>query len=320
MRRGQWVIALGHPLAAGSVDAAPSASWGILSNLRRRLVAASPPGGDNRTRPLAGFPTLIQTDARVTLGCSGGGLFNLDGEAIGLTSSVAAVTGAETAGGYAVPFDAHVRRAVDALLAGREVEYGFLGVSMGGFGGERTGGVTLSGVTPGMPAERAGLQANDRIVGIDDQPVADSDDLFLQVGAALAGATVQVSYVRGGERRLATATLAKHKHVLPWVASQKRPAAFGLRPDWSSMLVLEQGGGGAKLPAGVLVADLAPGSPADEKIKPLGDAVGRWLVTAVDGRPVPTPAAFEAATRDRAAVQLRLYDPAKDQSHEVKLP
>ena len=323
VRRGQWVIALGHPLAAGFADGAPSASWGILSNVRRRLAGTGPPGGDNRTRPLASYTTLLQTDARVTLGCSGGGLFTLDGEAVGLTSTAAGVTGAETAGGYAVPFDANVRRVVGVLAEGREVEYGFLGVSLDrGFGGERAlTGVTVGTVTPGMPAERAGLRKDDRIVAIDDQPVAGTDDLFLNVGAALAGAGVRVGYVRNGERRETKAVLAKHSHDQPWVASRKRPAAFGLRPDWSSVLVVDKGGVEAGVPAGVLVREVEAGSPAEGKLKPFGDVVNRWLVTAVDGRAVTTPDEFQAAVADKPAVRLTLLDPTRpERPQEVTLP
>jgi serine protease Do len=308
VRRGQFVIALGHPLAAGAADASPSVAWGILSNLRRRLASAAP-GTDNRTRPLAGYPTLLQTDARATLGCSGGGLFDLDGEAIGLTTAAAGVVGAETAGGYAVPFDVNTRRAVEALAAGREVEYGFLGVTLSPFDRGFGGGVVVSGVTPGMPADRAGLRANDRIIAIDGQPVDASDDLFLHVGSALAGSSVSVGYARGPRRMPdATAVLAKHSHGLPWVASRKRPAPFGLRPDWASVLVVDRGGGPGG-PAGVLVKELEPGSPAEQKLKPLGVEPGRWLVTFANGQPVPTPDAFLEAA-DRPAVRLQLVNPA----------
>lgn len=160
-------------------------------------------------------------------------------------------------------------------------------------------------------------------MSVDDQPVADSDDLFLHVGAALAGAEVRVGFVRppGQQRQTVLATLAKHKHELRSIASQPRPAAFGLRPDWSSVLVVEQGATTDGYPAGVLVKELEPDSPAEAKLKPLGEAAGRWLVTAVDGRPVPTPTAFTAATAGKDRVRLTLFDPARpEQPLEVTLP
>ena len=71
---------------------------------------------------------LIQTDAKLNLGTSGGALLNLKGEMIGLTTSLAATAGYEQAAGYAVPVDETFRRIVETLKEGREVEYGFLGV------------------------------------------------------------------------------------------------------------------------------------------------------------------------------------------------
>ena len=161
VRKGQFVIALGHPLAAGAVDGGPSASWGILSNLRRRTVSAGA-GDTNRNRPLASYAVLLQTDARVTLGCSGGGLFNLDGETIGLTTSDCRHRPVPTRpAGTRCRSTHNTRRVIDTLLAGREVEYGFLGVTddrrvrlqaaarRGADGDWRHAGRS---VTPGMPA------------------------------------------------------------------------------------------------------------------------------------------------------------------------
>ena len=67
LKRGSWVIALGHPLASGFLDGAPSASWGILSNIRRRSGVA-PQREELRTKPLHAYGSLLQSDARITLG------------------------------------------------------------------------------------------------------------------------------------------------------------------------------------------------------------------------------------------------------------
>ena len=86
------------------------------------------------------YGTLIQTDAKLNLGTSGGPLLNLNGEMVGLSVALAATAGYEAAGGYAIPVDATFRRAVETLKQGREVEYGFLGIqpvesaAAGGFG------------------------------------------------------------------------------------------------------------------------------------------------------------------------------------------
>ena len=85
-----------------------SASWGIISNIRRRA-----PGNfkaESDFRALHHYAMLLQTDARLNLGCSGGALINLKGEMIGLTTAVAAIHGGETPGGFAMPIDSGIRR------------------------------------------------------------------------------------------------------------------------------------------------------------------------------------------------------------------
>ncbi len=118
-----------------------SSRWAIRTPLpatgRPAPVGASSPiwlakPGRRSTRledKLYHYGTLIQTDAKLNLGTSGGALVNLKGEMVGLTTSLAATPGYEQAAGYAVPVDETFRRVVDTLKEGREVEYGFLGVA-----------------------------------------------------------------------------------------------------------------------------------------------------------------------------------------------
>src|SRR4029079_13356173 len=108
-----------------------SASWGIVSNLSRK-DGPWPPERDDRPGPtrvtLHQLGTLIQTDARLNLGTSGGALVNLKGEMVGLTISLAATLCYEQAAGFAIPVDETFLRVVEALKQGNEVEYGFLGI------------------------------------------------------------------------------------------------------------------------------------------------------------------------------------------------
>lgn len=119
VEKGQWVLSLANPFAAGFRDGSPSVSWGIVSNLRRR--APSGTREEDRRRTLHQYGTLIQTDARLNFGVSGGALVNLQGELIGLTTAHAALSGSETAGGFAVPLSAGIRRIVEVLRKGEEV-------------------------------------------------------------------------------------------------------------------------------------------------------------------------------------------------------
>ena len=324
--RGTLVVTLGHPHAAGAGDGVPSASWGTLSAVRRRGPAAGGPRDESRgnTKPLHQYNQLLQTDARITLGCSGAALLNLDGELVGLATPAAAFTGADTAGGYAIPMDPNTRRIVAVLQAGREVEYGFVGVSFVAPDNRRLdGGLVIDNVMPNGPAAAAGLlgkQAGfaDAIVAVDGNPVRQIDDLYLYVGAALAGNTVTLEVVRDGRTRRVPVTLAKAGHRLESLATVRPPAVHGLRVDWATTL-LEAGG--QSIPAGVAVRDCDPGSPAARAFDLPADGLKRPVVTHVNGRPVLTPADFLRAARAADPVRLTVVDaanPADERS--VTLP
>ena len=132
------------------------------------------------------FGTLIQTDAKLNLGASGGPLLNLKGEMIGLCVALAAVAGYETSAGYAIPVDATFRRVLEPLKEGREVEYGFLGVQPANLQAEEVlaglRGVRVERVVPGTPAARCGLKPDDVITAVGDAPIHDADELILEVG------------------------------------------------------------------------------------------------------------------------------------------
>ncbi|MHB8903312.1 MAG: S1C family serine protease, partial [Thermoguttaceae bacterium] len=131
LRRGQFVIALGNPYSVAR-DGQASASWGIVANLNRKAPPA-PSETDSAGKPtIHHFGTLIQTDARLNLGTSGGALVDLEGRMVGLTTALAAVAGYETSAGYAYPVNEMFRRVLDTLKRGREVEYGFLGIEPAG--------------------------------------------------------------------------------------------------------------------------------------------------------------------------------------------
>ena len=136
---------------------------------------------------------------RLQVGCSGGALLDLHGKLIGLTSSLAGLHGGDTPGGFAIPIDAGMKRIIEVLKSGREVEYGFLGV---GFepAQERGDGVVLGSVAEGSPADRKGLKAKDVILAIEGIPVHDGDDLFLALGTQLADTPVKLKVLGQGQR------------------------------------------------------------------------------------------------------------------------
>ena len=305
------MISLAHPFAAGLNDGQASASWGILSNVGRRSAL---PAGAEDIRPgyLYQYSSLLQTDARLNVGCSGGGLFNLDGELIGLTSSTAGIAGSESAGGFAIPMDGIYRGIVDVLRRGEEVEYGFLGVQPGPMSIDpRNPGLLVSNVTPGSPAALAGLALNDQIQAANGRPIQDDSDLFLLVGGALAGREISLTVSSRGQPREVRATLAKFQHPHPHIARNAAPTYAGLRVDYSSLMAQQLIGPGARMGlnlAGVIVRDLEPNSRAEAAFRDLAIGQGRWLITKVNGTPVSNPPEFHAAAKKAQVWKLTVVN------------
>ncbi len=298
LRKGQFVIGLANPFAAGFRDGSPSASWGIISNLHRRVSGVTSEIERPGVKPtLHHYGTLVQTDVRLALGCSGGALLNLNGELIGLTTAQAALAGSEAPGGYAAPLDAPMKRIIAVLMRGDEVEYGFLGVTF--LPDASAGrGVMIQGVAPGSPAQRAGLVRGDRITAINGAAVNDIDDLYLQIGIGLAGGEAKIEAVGGdGRAKTVTATLAKSYTPGRAIASHRPAAVGGLRVDYAS--ILAQRIGAQEVPQGVAIREVAPDSPAD-KARLQVDTV----VTRVNGKLVTTPAEFYETAKAAGSLDL----------------
>jgi serine protease Do len=231
-------------------------------------------------------------------GCSGGALLNLDGEVVAVTTAVAGLTGLDAPGGFAVPVDARMRKIIEVLARGKEVEYGFLGVTFEPLkrDDQRGRGARIGATVPNGPAAKAGLQPNDLVVAINGNPVRDNDDLLLQIGSRTAGSEVRLEILRGIEiegkketvKKTANATLAKLYVAIRPLASNLRPDRFGVRVDYVS--VLSQRSIGSTIPDGVVISQIVPGEPADKaNLKP------DQVIIAVNGIRVTTPDEFEKA-------------------------
>ncbi len=298
VRRGQFVLSIANPFAIGFRDGRPSASWGIISNVRRRApVGRAGPDRtadgareEDRARTLHHYGTLLQTDARLNLGCSGGALIDLHGRLIGLSTATAAIAGGETPGGFAIPLDDGTRRILDVLRRGEEVEYGFLGVGVDQRA-ERTEGVALEYVTRGSPADLAGLKPRHVILSVNGTPVHEGDDLFLALGTVLAGTRVQLEVRKPGTaaRERVEVTLARAHVPGQAIAAEKvtRPICRGLRADYTSILVQLPHATTQRIPEGVLIGEIQPGGAAAAAMLRVGE-----VITHVNGRAVTTPAAF----------------------------
>lgn len=288
-QQGQFVVGLTHGLA-GTADRRPRASLGIISAIDRPAAVRH---GDERGRALTSLVPLLQTDLRLPADSSGGALLNLQGELIGLMNSLVVVGGSESHSPCAVPLDAGLLRILGVLRQGREVEYGFLGVGFEPNAGGKAGGVVLSHVTPGSPADRQGLRARDVILAVNGTAVRGSDELYRELGSLLAGAEVTLTVQKTPARQTVRVEVTLAKYYVPGkkiaATTAPRPYFRGLRVDYTSLLV-QQGPrdlAPSRIPLGVLVSEVQPDSPAATAFLRPGE-----VITHVNGRPVETPAAF----------------------------
>ncbi len=240
LRKGQFVIALGNPQAIAR-DGRASASWGIVSNLNR-VAPSEAAAGEGGKETLHHFGTLIQTDAKLNLGMSGGALVNLKGEVVGLTTALAASAGYEQSAGYAIAVDEMFLRVIESLKAGKIPEFGFLGIQPEDLRSvEKARGLTgarVSVVIPGLPGEQAGLRADDVIFQVNQHSIVDRNDLFRELSLAAAGTDVQLSVHRFRPGRSTPEALQLPAHLSKKPISTKRPGYAVNGPGkWRGMLI-----------------------------------------------------------------------------------
>ncbi len=287
LRKGSFLLALGNPFNAAR-DGKPSASWGILSNLARRVEADL----DEMRAPraalrLPNYPTLLQLDAKLNLGMSGGAVVNLKGELVGITTSAASPQGFDAMAGYAIPMDRLGRRALETLRQGKEVEYGFLGIKADmGFTNH------VDQVQAGSPAANAQLLRGDEILSVGGVTVVDFDTLILAINSFGPGEEVKLKIRRGGEVLERAVVLDKYP-VDGEVIVTNRPKPWrGLRVDYPSPLDVR-----AAAPLfterprkAVVVVEVVDGSAAAESGLKKGQ-----LIHKAAGKLIATPRGFAEA-------------------------
>jgi len=275
LKKGMIVVGLGNPYAIAR-DGEVSASWGIVANLRRQAAPRPKLLADQPEREtLHHFGTLIQTDARLNLGTSGGALINLRGEMVGLLTSQAPLYGYEKAAGYAIPVDAMFRQTLETLKAGKKVQVGFLGVAPEDLSLEwrQRGrlGTRVEHVVPGTPAKQAGLQVGDIITHVNRQQVENRMELFRELGQLRVQSEVLLRIQRGATLQQAGRTMAlkavlSKKYVessRPAYSQQADPRWRGLHVDYATALppAMFRQHGHKMDPAGcVAIVSVEPGS------------------------------------------------------------
>jgi putative serine protease PepD len=196
IRIGDQVIAIGYALA---LDGGPSVTSGIISALKRTIITES-----------GALNGLIQTDAAISSGNSGGPLVNLRGEVVGINTAVARsdVNQAATNIGFSISVDeiVPVLEQLRSQASGVVRQEGFLGVGLAARtdGGQ---GAIITSVQPDSPASLAGIQEDDIVLSVDGEPIDGQAGLVAAIRDAAPGQTVEIEILRGVKRLTVKATL-----------------------------------------------------------------------------------------------------------------
>ena len=320
LRKGSVVVGLGNPYAIAR-DGSASASLGLISNISRRTFEGEDRGdGGEESATIFEYGALLHVDLRLQLGTSGAAIVNTEGKLVGLATSLAALRGYESSVGFAMPFDADVRRIVKSLLDGHEVEYGFLGVTPmdATLSGQRdrsgqwlpVSAARLYVMAPQSPADQAGLKQGDCVLAVNGKPISGSSDLKLKLGLLGPDASVRLDIWRPsrGERMETVVRLGKW----PVYDDSSIIAPIPRHPAWRGFTVDYPTARRRFMPSSplsryhraVVVTHIDEGGPASKS----GLQVGT-LISLVAGQPVQTPAEFAAAVEGKiAGVELTLQD------------
>jgi serine protease Do len=274
---GEWVLAIGSP-------------FGFENTVTAGIVSAT-----SRSLPDGTYVPFIQTDAAVNPGNSGGPLFNLKGEVIGINSQIYSRSGGFQGIAFAVPIDV-ASSVKQQLVAHGSVQRGRLGVSIQevtqslaqSFGLDRPRGALVAQVEKGSPAEKAGLKPGDVLLGINGRPVERSAEIPPLVAAVKPGTKATLDVWRDGKKQSLAVTVGELEAEKTAAASPRGESAdtgklgLAVRPAAEGLVVENASGAAAR--AGIRAGD---------------------VVTAVNGRPVKSVAELRAAAeKSKGSVAL----------------
>ena len=197
-RIGDWVMAIGNPFGLGG-----SVSLGIVSAVERDISSGP-------------YDNFIQTDAAINRGNSGGPLFNMNGEVVGINTAIISPSGGSIGIGFSIPSNL-ATRVIDQLVEFGETRRGWLGVQIQtvtdeiaeSLGLNRASGALVSGVVKGGPAEKSGLKSGDIILTFDGQDVAQMRDLPIIVAETAVDKEVAVVVWRKGKQQTVGVVLGR---------------------------------------------------------------------------------------------------------------
>src|SRR5687767_7114430 len=246
-RVGDWVLAIGNPYGLGGTVTA-----GIISALHRGITGAG------------AYDRYIQTDASINMGNSGGPMFDLGGNVIGINSALISPTGASVGIGLAIPAEL-AKPVIDALVRGQRPQRGYLGVGLqpldeniaDALGLPKDRGELVRAVVPGAAADRAGIRQGDVIVRVGGREVNPDQTVSYLIANTPVGSRVPLDIIRDGRRQTLTVQV-------------------GQRPT-EEELAQQQGGGQGQDQALGQETPVAPGTALGLSLQPLNPQIARAL-------------------------------------------
>jgi len=275
LKIGQWTVAIGNPFGAFLNSSEPTVTAGVVSALHRALGAG--------LRKESDYNDLIQTDAAINPGNSGGPLVNLKGEVVGINTAIFSTSGGYEGVGFSIPVNV-AKRIIGKLIEGKKISYGWLGVTVQNldenlakhFGLESKNGALVAKVLNAGPAEIAGLKIGDVIVKLDDQQINNIKELINIVGKSEVGKKVSLDVIRNKKYLQSEIALGERPSIADEDDNlvEEKDSYFTWRgisvsditPEIAKYYKLE----GTK---GVVVANIKPGTPAEEAGLDKGDVI-----------------------------------------------
>lgn len=316
-RVGDWVVAIGNPFGLGGTVTA-----GIVSAVYRNTGA----GG--------AYDRYLQTDASINRGNSGGPMFDMSGQVIGINNAIFSPTGGSVGIGFAIPSEI-ASPIVDKLIKGEKIQRGYLGVQIqplnedlaDSLGLEHNKGEFIQSVVADGAAAKAGIQAGDVVVKVGGKEVTRDQSLSFIVANTTPGTKVPVELIRNGRRMTVTATVEQRPSEDDLAQSfdssgdDQDTDAFNNPPAQQGESVIEKATGLSVTPLtptiarqlgasestkGLVIVSVDPSSDAGQK----GFARG-FIILSANNQPVTTKADLEnvikaAKADNRPAILLRV--------------
>ena len=294
IRVGDWVLAIGNPFGLGS-----SVTAGIVS-AKSRDIESGP------------YDSFIQTDASINQGNSGGPMFNLQGEVIGISSAIFSTTGASQGVGFAIPANL-AGWVISQLKEHGEVKRGWIGIKIqpntpeiaDSLGISANQGVVVSGVTEQGPAQKAGLQAGDIVLSFNRQPIDNTKNLSRLIAETKIGTPAPIEIWRSGQKQTLTVPIELMPEETPLSAAKETASDAAETPDNGESLniigftvkeispELAERYKLAPSTSGVVVTDILPNSDASRKGNKIGD-----IIVKIDKRNIIGESAFHEYVND----------------------